>query len=86
GAAMGFLPCGLSFGAFSRALAVQDPLAGAALTFVFGLGSLPVLLLLGSGLAPLIRRYRRHSDILAGALMVGMAAALVINSATAIGF
>ncbi|MDJ0991102.1 MAG: sulfite exporter TauE/SafE family protein [Desulfobacterales bacterium] len=85
GAVMGFLPCGLSFGAFSRALAIDDPFQGAALTLAFGLGTLPGLLLLGSGLAPLIRRFRRHSDILAGILMMGMAAALVVKSATAIG-
>jgi sulfite exporter TauE/SafE len=85
GFVMGFLPCGLSFGAFSRALAAEDPLAGAVLTLAFGLGTLPGLLLLGSGLAPIIRRYRRHSDILAGILMVGMAAALVVRSVSAIG-
>lgn len=86
GAVMGFLPCGLSLGAFSRALAVQDVLAGGALTLVFGLGTLPGLLLLGSGLAPLIRRYRRQSDLVAGMLMIGMAAALVIKSVAVIAF
>jgi sulfite exporter TauE/SafE len=85
GAVMGFLPCGLSFGAFSRALAVEHPLAGAALALTFGLGTLPGLLLLGSGLAPLMRRYRRHSDILAGVLMIGMAAALLVKSVSAVG-
>lgn len=85
GAVMGFLPCGLSFGAFSRVLAIDDPLQGAALTFAFGVGTLPGLLLLGSGLAPLIRRFRRHSDILAGILMIGMAAALIVKSAAAVG-
>ena len=83
---MGFLPCGLSLGAFARALAVQDVFAGGALTLVFGLGTLPGLLLLGSGLAPLIRRYRRQSDLVAGMLMIGMAAVLLIKSAAAIAF
>jgi sulfite exporter TauE/SafE len=86
GAVMGFLPCGLSFGAFSRALAVETPFSGAALTLSFGLGTLPGLLILGTGLAPLIRRYRRHSDMLAGVLMIGMAAALVSKSVAAIGW
>ncbi len=86
GAVMGFLPCGLSFGAFSRALAVESPLAGAVLTLAFGLGTLPGLLVLGTGLAPFIRRYRRHSDLLAGILMIAMAAALVSRSLAAIGF
>ena len=86
GAVMGFLPCGLSFGAFSRALAVETPLAGAVLTLAFGLGTLPGLLILGTSLAPLVRRYRRHSDILAGILMIGMAAALVSKSVAAFGW
>ncbi len=85
GAVMGFLPCGLSFGAFSRVLAIDDPFQGAVLTLAFGLGTLPGLLLLGSGLAPLIRRFRRQSDLLAGILMIGMAAALIVKSAAAIG-
>ena len=86
GAVMGFLPCGLSFGAFSRALAVESLPAGAALTLSFGLGTLPGLLILGTGLAPLIRRYRRHSDILAGMLMIGMAASLGVRSAAVVAF
>ncbi|MDX1269891.1 MAG: sulfite exporter TauE/SafE family protein [Oceanisphaera sp.] len=86
GAVMGFLPCGLSFGAFSRALAVETPLYGVGLTLSFGLGTLPGLLVLGTGLAPLIRRYRRHSDLLSGILMIGMAAALVSKTVAAIGF
>ncbi len=85
GAVMGLLPCGLSFGAFSRVLAIDDPIQGAALTLAFGLGTLPGLLLLGSGLAPLIRRFRRHSDILAGVLMIGMAGALIVKSVGALG-
>jgi sulfite exporter TauE/SafE len=86
GAVMGFLPCGLSFGAFSRALAVESPPVGAALTLTFGLGTLPGLMVLGTSLAPFIRRYRRHSDVLSGILMIGMAAALVSKSVVAIGF
>ncbi len=86
GAVMGLLPCGLSFGAFSRVLALGDPLHAAALTLAFGLGTLPGLLLLGSGLAPFIRRFRRPSDILAGILMIGMAAALVVKTVAAISF
>ena len=38
----------------------------------FGLGTLPGLLLLGTGLSHVIRRYRRQSDLLAGLLMFMM--------------
>lgn len=83
GAVMGLLPCGLSFAAFARALGAAHPLGGAGLTLAFGLGTLPGLLLLGAGLAPLARRYRRASDLLAGLLMVVMALQLVVQTLAA---
>ena len=73
---LGFLPCGLSFGAFARALAADGPLVGGMLTAAFGLGTLPGLLVFGAGAHGLMRRYRRYSDPLSGMLMVAMAAAL----------
>jgi sulfite exporter TauE/SafE len=83
GLVMGLLPCGLSFGAFARALAAADPIAGAGLTLAFGLGTLPGLLLLGTGLSVLARRYRRLSDLLAGIVMVAMAARLLVDGVMA---
>jgi hypothetical protein len=80
GLIMGFLPCGLSYAAFSRALATADPWQGALLLLVFGLGTLPGLLLVGSGAASLARRYRRHLDIFAGILMIGMGLALIVKA------
>ena len=79
GLVMGMLPCGLSFGAFARALATAEPLEGAGLTLVFGLGTLPGLLLLGTGLSVLARRYRRHSDLLAGMVMIALAGRLLVD-------
>jgi hypothetical protein len=76
GMALGFLPCGLSFAAFARALPAGGFLAGALMTLAFGLGTLPGLLLLGTGASGLARRYRRHSDILSGMVMIAMAASL----------
>lgn len=84
GLVMGLLPCGLSFGAFARALATADPLAGGALTLAFGIGTLPGLLLLGTGLSVLARRYRRHSDLLAGIVMVAVAGRLLVNGILAL--
>lgn len=80
GMMMGLLPCGLSFAAFTRALPAGGLFSGAALLFAFGLGTLPGLLLLGTGAGSLIRRYRSHSDILAGLLMIYMAADLGLKA------
>ena len=76
GMMMGFLPCGLSFAAFTRALASGNPINGAAMVFAFALGTVPGLLLLGTGASGFARRYRSHSDILAGLLMIYMAGEL----------
>ena len=39
----GFLPCGLVYGALLIAVGAHNPLSGAALMFVFGLGTVPML-------------------------------------------
>lgn len=39
----GFLPCGLVYGALLVAIVAHNPLSGAALMFVFGLGTVPML-------------------------------------------
>lgn len=69
----GLLPCGLSYAALVRALPAGGPLEGGLLVAAFGAGTLPGLLLLGTTAANLIRKHRALSDVLAGALMVGMA-------------
>jgi len=80
GMVMGFLPCGLSFAAFTRALPSGSPINGAAMVFAFALGTVPGLLLLGTGASGFARRYQSHSDILAGLLMIYMAAELAVNA------
>jgi sulfite exporter TauE/SafE len=84
GMMMGLLPCGLSFAAFTRSLPSGGPLAGAALVFAFALGTVPGLFLLGTGASELVRRYRIHSDILAGLLMIYMAGDLGVKALSAI--
>ena len=84
GLVMGFLPCGLSFAAFSRALAAGSVLMGGAFLLAFGLGTLPGLLLIGTGASQLARRFRRQSDILSGLLMIGMGLMLLMKAAKAI--
>ena len=39
----GFLPCGLVYGALLIAVVAHNPLSGAALMFIFGLGTVPML-------------------------------------------
>ena len=80
GMMMGLLPCGLSYAAFTRCLPAGGPLSGAVLVLAFGLGTLPGLLLLGTGAARLIRRYRSQFDILAGLLMIYMATELGVTA------
>jgi len=80
GMMMGLLPCGLSFAAFTRALPSGSPIKGAAMVFAFALGTVPGLLLLGTGASGFARRYQSHSDIFAGLLMVYMAAELAVKA------
>jgi sulfite exporter TauE/SafE len=80
GMVMGLLPCGLSYAAYSRALATVDPWQGGIGLLAFGSGTLPGLLLVGSGAAALARRYRRQLDIGAALLMLGMGLSLVVKA------
>ncbi len=61
---MGFLPCGLSYAAFSRALAASrllELLEGGVLLLAFSIGTLPDELLVGTGASVLARRYQNIS-------------------------
>ena len=72
GLMMGLLPCGLSYGAFAMALQAESIAKGMLLTGAFGMGTLPGLLLLGTGIGVLVRRFQRQSDILSGLILLGM--------------
>lgn len=85
GLLLGFLPCGLSYGALAQAMSTGSAAAGALLVLAFGAGTVPGLLLLGTGVAAIVRRYRRPSDIIAGILMLYMAAMLVRKALHALG-
>ena len=75
---------GLSIAAFSRALPSGGPIDGDVMVFVFALGAAPGLLLLGTGASGFARRYQPHSDILAGLLMIYMAAELAVKAFSAL--
>jgi sulfite exporter TauE/SafE len=77
---LGFLPCGLTYAALARALVAGGPIQGGLYLTAFGMGTLPGLMIAGSGAFGLFRRYRRQSDILAGMLMVAMALRLAFKA------
>lgn len=80
GLILGLLPCGLSYGAFARALPTGSIFCGALLVLAFAIGTIPGLLLLGTGASKIFQRYRRQSDILAGLLMLYMGVKLSIKA------
>ena len=84
GLMLGLLPCGLSYGAFARAIPTGSIFNGALLVLAFALGTIPGLLLLGTGASKIFQRYRKQSDILAGLLMLFMGIKLSIKAVTAI--
>ena len=47
GMLLGFLPCGLLYGALTAAAATANPLAGAATMLAFGAGTIPALVAIG---------------------------------------
>lgn len=80
GLMLGFLPCGLSYAAFARALAAGGVPEGCLLLLAFGLGTVPGLFLVGTGASGLVRRYRQYSDLLSGMLMTGIAVSLAADA------
>jgi sulfite exporter TauE/SafE len=73
GIMLGFLPCGLSYGALAQALGTGNATQGSLLVLSFAVGTVPGLVLLGTGASAIFSRYRRQSDLLSGAVMILMA-------------
>ena len=80
GLLLGGLPCGLSYAAFAKALSCAGVVSGAATALIFGLGTLPGLFAVGAGAAVFLNRFRQQADILAGLIMIGMAATLLVKA------
>jgi sulfite exporter TauE/SafE len=80
GGLMGFIPCGLSYAAFTRALPSGGAGVGALLLLSFGLGTVPGLLLLGTGISNLFRRYQYQMNLLAGIVMIAIAIQMLVKS------
>lgn len=85
GLVLGGLPCGLSYAAFAKALSGAQVWAGASMALIFGLGTLPGLLAVGAGAAVILNRFRQQADILAGLIMIGMSAILIVKALETIG-
>ncbi len=88
GAANGLLPCGLVYGALLTSVAAGGPLPGALAMLLFGLGTVPALLVLGVGVGSLSQSARHTLSHVAGGLIVliglqltlrGLAAFDVVN-------
>jgi len=80
GLLMGFLPCGLSFAAFARALPAGGATDGALTVGAFGLGTLPALFVLGTAASRLALRHALLSNLLSGVLMIGMGAMIAADA------
>jgi hypothetical protein len=80
GLMMGFLPCGLSYAAFARALASGGLAEGCLMLVCFGLGTVPGLFAVGTGASKFAGRYRKYSDLLSGMLMTGIAVSLAADA------
>ena len=76
GVALGFLPCGLLYGALAAAAASGEPLAGGFGMLAFSLGTVPALLAVGLAGHVAGQRFRTTALRLAPALMLVNAAAL----------
>lgn len=84
GLLMGFLPCGLSFAAFARALPAGGAVDGALTVGAFGLGTLPALFALGTAASRLARKHIGLSNLLSGVLMIGMGAMIGVDALVAL--
>lgn len=72
GLANGLLPCGLVYAALSLALTAGDPRTASLMMFVFGLGTIPAMMLVPSVLQRMTPALRTSSIRIAAILIIGM--------------
>ncbi len=81
----GWLPCGMVYGALVAAVAAGSAVAGASTMLAFGLGTLPMLLALGSAGTVVARAVAvREVRILAGVVVVSLGVVQMVHSAGAL--
>lgn len=78
GVALGFIPCGLLYGALAAASSTADPLAGFFVMAAFALGTVPALLLVGLGGHIAIGRWQNSLAWIAPILLIVNAGFLLI--------
>jgi sulfite exporter TauE/SafE len=81
----GLLPCGLVYGALLVAASTGGPLPGAAGMMLFGLGTLPALLVVGMGAAAVSVRARQALTRVAGVVIVLVGLQLSLRGMAALG-
>jgi hypothetical protein len=81
----GLLPCGLVYSALLLASTMGGPLPGALGMVVFGLGTLPALLVVGMGAGALSPRVRQTLGRVAGVVIVLVGIQLVLRGLSALG-
>jgi sulfite exporter TauE/SafE len=85
GALNGLLPCGLVYSALLVAASTGGPLPGAVGMFLFGVGTLPALLVVAVGAGMLSARVRQTLTRLAGALIVVVGLQLALRGLAGLG-
>ncbi len=83
GALQGWLPCALVYAAASRASLAGTPVMGAFTMLVFGLGTLPAVFAMTLLPQTLLRRVRAQR--LAGVLLAGLGALLILRGLASLG-
>jgi uncharacterized protein len=78
GAALGLLPCGFLYAAIAAAAASDGALMGAASMLAFGLGTVPILMVIGIAGHAAGRRWNRAIAMAAPALMAANAGVLLL--------
>jgi uncharacterized protein len=85
GALNGLLPCGLVYSALLVTATTGGPLPGALGMVVFGLGTLPALLIVGMGAGALSPRVRQTLGRVAGVVIVLVGIQLILRGLAALG-
>lgn len=80
GLVLGFLPCGFLYAALAAAAATASPWRGAAAMLAFGVGTAPVLMLLGIAGKTATRRWSHAMATIGPALLLLNGAVLILMS------
>jgi sulfite exporter TauE/SafE len=77
----GLVPCGLVYGMLGRSAAASNPVQGAVVMLVFGLGTAPALVTIGTFSRQVSRRWRERGDRLAAILVLMLGILLLLRGA-----